>query len=199
MKKVLIFIVFVVCCLASYSQSERINWIIFIDGKLSETTVLSGKIICFENTLNEKIIDFEYAIGGIIVSTDDLNYIKENYDSIKKITVKLYYQEFTKKTSNLYIYPFDVSPTLLSSSYVVLRIFNFDKKKGTFHFGYTTDEYSTFWYHKEPHIFATIDRQIAKRGVTTDTIIMKRIVFIPTNIPKNKKGTKMKGEVKIVP
>jgi hypothetical protein len=158
-----------------YSQYERINWIIFVDGKLPETTVFRGEFICFESTSKEKIIQFEYTIGDIKISTENLNYIKENESIIEKLTMKLYYQEFTKKTRNLYIYSVDISPKLLYSyDYVAIRIANLDKKKGIFHFGYTTDEYGTLWYYGEPYIFTKIDTEIHKRGTRNNTIIMKQ-------------------------
>ena len=182
MKKNVIFILFVINNLFLYSQNERVNWIIFIDGKLPEAIVFHGEFIYFEDTPKEKIIKFEYTIGDIKISTEDIIYIKENESTIEQLTMKLYYQEFTKKMRNLYIYPIIISPKLFFSfDYVVMRITNLDKKKGIFHFGYTTDEYSTLWYHGESYIFTQNDTKIHRRGTTNNTIIMnQKIDSVPS-------------------
>ncbi len=175
MRKVVIFIIFAIHSMVVYSQYESVNWIFFIDGKLPESTVFSGKFICFENTPKEKIIEFKYTIGDIKILTDDLNYIKENGDSIEKLTVELRYKEFAKKSRNTYIYSFDISSFfLLRFDYVVFRITNLDKKKGIFYLGYSTSEFDTVWYCKESRIFTRIDTKVHKKGTTNNTIIMKQ-------------------------
>jgi len=161
--------------LTSYSQYEKVNWIFFIDGKIPFWTQFGGEFICFEDMPNEKIIKFEYTIGDIQISTNDLNYIKENSDSIKRLTVKLHYQEFTKKSRNLYIYSFYVSPSYLELGYMVFNITNLNKKKGIFRLGYMkSDGLSTIRYRNDPCIFIEPDCRI---GIlqTSDTIIMKEV------------------------
>ena len=173
--KIIVFIVFVVCGLTSYSQSENVNWLFFIDGKIPFHTQFKGEFICFENMPNEKIIKFEYTIGDIRISTNDLNYIMENADSIKRLTIKLYYREWTKKSHNLYIYSFFVSPSDLRLNYMVFNIKNLNKKKGIYRFGYEkSNSRSSLRYRKEPRIFMESDWRIGKIH-NADTIIMKEV------------------------
>jgi hypothetical protein len=185
MKKVIVFIAFVVCNLTSYSQYERVNWIFFIDGKIPFYTQFWGEFVCFEDMPNEKIIKFEYTIGDIEISTKDLNYIRENADTIK-LTMKLYYKEWTKKSRNLYIYSFYVPPSDLELNFMVFNIKNLNKKKGTFQFGYKqSNSRSSIGYRKEPRIFTEFD---FREGIfqTSDTIIMKEVTFPIKMRVKNK-------------
>ena len=189
MKKVVIFIVFVVCSLSSYSQYERINWIFFIDGKIPFYTQFWGEFICFENTPKEKIIKFEYTIGDIKVSTDDLKYIRENADSIKLLTIKLYYREFTRKSRNFYIYSFKISPSDFRCSYMVFEITNLNKKKGFFRLGYEKDGISTLRCKNEPSVFIKTTWKMSD-WATSDTVIMqqkKDCGKIPVNNANKKK------------
>lgn len=160
-----------------FSQSERINWIVFIDGKIPQSTVFTGELICFEGTPKEKVIHFEYLVGDITLSENDMRYIKENGENMGLLKVKLSYKEFAKHSHNLYLYSFEIPPRLLLPIYdfVVLRITNLNKRKGTFYLGYSTSNESTPWLKKEFPVFNDIITEPSEKGVSNEEIQMKRI------------------------
>ena len=71
MKKIIIYIFLLINSITIFSQETKINWILFIDGKIPQSIILRGEFICFENTPMEKIIPFEYLIGDIKISEND--------------------------------------------------------------------------------------------------------------------------------
>ena len=179
MKKIIIYIFLLINSITIFSQETKINWILFIDGKIPQSIILRGEFICFENTPMEKIIPFEYLIGDIKISENDMRYIEENGGNMEFIRVKLTYKEFAKHSHNEYIYSFEIEPRLLLPiyDYVVLRITNLNKKKGTFYFGYSTSYESTPLLKNEYPIFSKIITDVPKKGVKTEKIQMKRINF----------------------
>jgi len=180
MRKFIIFTVLLINSIIGFSQSERINWIIFIDGKIPQSTVLTGEFICFEGMPKEKVIKFEYLVGDIQISEEDFRYIKENGESLGLLKARLFYREFEKHTRNLYIYSFEIAPRLLLPiyDYVVLRITNINKKKGIFYLGYSTSYESTPWLNKESQIFKEIYTETPQRGINSKEIKMRRINVI---------------------
>lgn len=173
MKRILLLIFCFFQSLIIYSQYERINWIIFIDGKIPEKTVFNCELICYENSSKEKIINLEYTIGDIKILTEDLYYLKENDSLLRdQLIMKLFFTEFTKNSHNKYVYSVRIYPKLLFNDYVVLRLNNIDKKKGICYQAISTDDWSNPWY-KEPYLFTKISLKINKKGVTNDTIFMK--------------------------
>jgi len=105
-----------------------------------------------------------------------LNYLKENDSLLREhLIMKLFFREFTEKSHNKYVYFVSVYPQLLLYDHVVLRLYNIDKKKGICYQAISTDEWSSPWYDKEPYLFTKFSYKISKKGVTTDTILMKPI------------------------
>ena len=154
MKYLILLVAFVYFSLTLFSQKESINWIVFIDEKIPDQTMLNGEIICFEGTIKEKIINFEYIIGDIKVEKTDINYIKENIENTETLTIKLYYKENVKETQILYIYSFKIPLRLLFKySYVVLEITNINKKKGIFYFDYLSEYEKTVRLRKKHGLF----------------------------------------------
>lgn len=133
--KYLLFFIHTCFSLTLFSQSEKINWIFFIDNKVPNPNMLEGEFL-YRNDSLEKSIKFEYMVGDIEVHNEDFRDLK----SCDSLIIKLKYKEMVGNTLNFYNYSFQVPSRLLFKyDYVVLDIKNINKRKGYFYFDYSTN------------------------------------------------------------
>jgi hypothetical protein len=130
------------------SQNERINCIVFIDGKLP-SGVFDEYFIYTDSVGNLKKIDFEYAIGEIILSPDN----KKTLDLLSPhadITINLSYKKYSGQVCT---YSGAIKVAFLYYDYLVIRITNLDKKTGEYYFGYSTPGETKKFINKEYNMF----------------------------------------------
>ena len=116
----------------SFSQNERINCIIFIDGKL---VGVNNGYFSYTDTLGIKQkIAFNYLIGDIELSSKD----KKALDSLPADTkIKMNFSH-EKYLGQVYNYSGEIEAAFFKYDYLVIRITNLNKRKGKYYFGYTT-------------------------------------------------------------
>ncbi|MBO7134148.1 MAG: hypothetical protein J6W06_08330 [Bacteroidales bacterium] len=165
--KYLLFLINICFSLTLFSQSEKINWIFFIDNKVPNPNMLEGEFV-YKNGSLEKSVKFEYTIGDIEVRNEEFR----DLESCDSLIIKLKYKKLVGNTLNFYNYTFQVPSRLLFKyDYVVLDIKNINKRKGYFCFDYSSNYEKTV--------------RVKRRGMTTSNtsngyiyrneIIMKEI------------------------
>ncbi len=148
MKALIISILIMASTLLLFSQNERINCIIFIDGKLP-TGIYDGFFTYIDNSGNEKKIDFDYMIGEIQLSPKN----KKALDSLQpntEISMNFSYKMYHGQT---YFYSGIIKVSFLDYSYLVIRITNLNKKTGEYYFGYSTPGETKKFIKKEYNMF----------------------------------------------
>lgn len=131
-----------------FSQNERINCTLFIDGKLP-TGISDTYFSYIDSSGNMVKVDFDYMIGEIQLSPDNrktLNLLGPG----AAITMHLSYKKYDGHT---YIYSGNLKVAFLSYSYLVIRITNLNKKTGEYYFGYSTPGETKKFIKKEYNMF----------------------------------------------
>jgi len=148
MKTFIISILIAALAPSLFSQNERINCILFIDGKLP-TGIYNTYFSYFDSSGNVRKVDFDYMIGEIQLSSD----IKKTLDLLgpgAEITMNLSYKKYDGQS---YIYSGCLKVAFLSYSYLVIRITNLNKKTGEYYFGYSTPGETKKFIKKEYDMF----------------------------------------------
>lgn len=148
--KTLLFLSFLLLSSFTFAQSEKINCIIFIDGKLPQDNQIFDSYISFNDTNNiETIIDFDYVIGDIIIA--EKNFIAISLiNPLENITIHFSYKSFDGIT---FSYSGKIKSVLLKYRYFILRITNLNKRKKKYYFGYSSPGGSNSFIKKEYLMF----------------------------------------------
>ena len=131
-----------------FSQNERINCIVFIDGKLP-TGIYDEYFSYIDSSGSKRKLEFDYMIGEIKLSSEN----KKTLDLLKsdaEITMNLSYQKYNGQTYN---YSGAIKVAFLNYDYLVIRITNLDKKTGEYYFGYSTPGEIKKFIKKEYNMF----------------------------------------------
>ena len=131
-----------------FSQNERINCIVFIDGKLP-TGIYDEYFSYIDSSGSKRKLEFDYMIGEIKLSSEN----KKTLDllgSDAEITMNLSYQKYNGQTYN---YSGAIKVAFLNYDYLVIRITNLDKKTGEYYFGYSTPGEIKKFIKKEYNMF----------------------------------------------
>jgi hypothetical protein len=148
--KSLLFLSFLILSTISFAQSEKINCIIFIDGKLPQDNQIFDCYISFKDTNSiETIIEFDYIIGDLIISEKDLNSISV-LNPLDDITIHFSYKNFDGRA---FSYLGKIKSVLFKYSYFLLRITNLNKRKQNYYFGYSSPGGSSSFIKKEYYMF----------------------------------------------
>lgn len=103
------------------------NFIVNIDDEI--VTTLSRPVILLKQDSNLlKKIDIGYLPGNLSLNTEDFN----SFFSIKETTLFLqfyYYQYSIKGKQEVYNYEIEIGKNWFEQSFVILKIYNLDKKK----------------------------------------------------------------------
>jgi hypothetical protein len=157
MKKVFTSMFFLFWAFFSFAQSEKINCIIFVDGKLPMPGTIKS-FVEYNNEFNQKDTVYAYYyIPTIEFKSTDFEELK-SLPCTTDITIHILFQEYQKKYGYTWLHystPFDLTG-LLNNTYIILSITNFDKKKGTYYFDYFTSTFQKGWsegYNKKNKIF----------------------------------------------
>lgn len=165
MKKIVISIFFLFLVSCSFAQSEHINCIIFVDGKLPKPGTIKG-FIEYNNEFNQKdTAIFYYYIPTIEFKATDFEKLQAiphtidiNNTDTTGITIHIKFQEYKKNYGYIWYHYSSRFPLtgLLNNAYIIFSITNFDKKKGTYYFDYNTSTFQKCWqegYNKRCKIF----------------------------------------------
>jgi hypothetical protein len=132
------------------SSEQRINCMIFIDGKLPEGSYIYNSYFTYTNNDGSLLqVGFNYVIGDIIINIDDLEILK-SLNSNDLIELEFTWKKFDGKT---FTYRGEIEQHDLFYDYLIIRITNLNKKKGKYYFGYSTPFSSSGFINKEHNIF----------------------------------------------
>ncbi len=148
MKTSLISILIMVCTNSLFTQNERINCIIFIDGKLP-TGILEAYFSYKDNSGNTRILDFNYMIGEIQLTTENKK-ILDLLGSETEIKMNFSYKKYCGQICD---YSGTIKVAFLNYDYLVIRITNLNKKTCDYYFGYSTPGEIKKFIKKEYNMF----------------------------------------------
>lgn len=131
-----------------YSQNERINCTVFIDGKLP-LGIYDGHFSCIDSSGNSRRIDFDYLIGEMKLSFENKRTL-ELLGSDAEIRMNISYKQYDGITFN---YSGTIKVAFLNYDYLIIRITNLDKKSGIYYFGYSTPCEIMKFIHEEYNMF----------------------------------------------
>lgn len=172
MKKIFYILFFIALATSAFPQEENINWTFFIDGKIQPENIATGEFICFANKTNQHIIRFNWLIGHLVISKDDLDYMRQHYDSLNtagNLLVNIHFQKSKKNSLNTYVYSFFSDASLIFNyPYVVFEITNLNK--GNFYLWYYSDDMMSIPFKSNKRKFG-----LKKTSKTTNVFFMQRI------------------------
>jgi hypothetical protein len=131
-----------------FSQNERINCIIFVDGKLP-TGIFDTHFSYIDNSGTTIIIDFDFMIGEIQLTSDN----KKILDLLRPETeIKMAFS-YKNYKGQICDYSGTIKAAFLNYDYLVIRITNLDKKTCDYYFGYSTPGEIKKFIKKEYNMF----------------------------------------------
>lgn len=131
-----------------FSQDERINCVIFIDGKLP-TGIYDEYFSYTDSSGNKRKIDFDYMIGEIKLSSKNKKALcLLGLDA--EIEINLSYKKYN---SRIYNYSGVIKVAFLNYDYLVIRITNLNKRTNEYYFGYSTPGETTKFIKQEYNMF----------------------------------------------
>lgn len=155
MKKFSISVLLIMFSCMLYAQTKSVNCIIFVDGKLIRYGAITGYFSYKDSIQQEKRIDFDYEIGDLLLSHENNSFVSSlNPDD--DITINLTYKVNNGPRFN---YSGVLKVGWLNYRYLVIRITNLNKSKGTYYFAYSgpggikpfiKQEYNMFEEYKDP-------------------------------------------------
>ena len=136
--------------LSALSQTQHINCIIFIDGKLPYGSHISNDYFSYSDSIGGlHKIEFNYIIGELELTQENFM-ILESLEPDDEISVNLtHYQDRTAND----IYTGILKVELLRYGYLIIRITTLNKRKGEYYFAYSTSRVSKPFIKKEYHMF----------------------------------------------
>ena len=125
-----------------YGQEIRVNnsFVILVNNNLV-TSVGGLKLVLSDSTGKKDAIDGGYYPGVLYVS----NIEKKNLlyaDSVKKLTLKFDYYENSRNKQITHNYSIEIDRKWFKQSLIILRIFDLDKKRGTYKYSFEVPGYS---------------------------------------------------------
>lgn len=128
MKQFVLMIIFMFVFQDSIAQNnlKSFDFIICIDEQIA--TTLSNPLIIAKCGTEERQIDVNYYAGNLSLSNDDYNYISSRQD-IDLFLKFNYYQYSLNGKQKIYNYETIMRKGLFNQMFVILKIFNMDKKK----------------------------------------------------------------------
>lgn len=177
MRRLLCVIVLFMTFSVIYSQNEKINWIIFVNGKIPDVGLINGEIFFQQDSISQVIIPFEYTVGSVIISSKDLQ--KLINQSSLDLKLKICYSEFHNYTRNEYIYIIPISKNFFLEPFVVFNITNISKKKKTYYLEIIGDGVKVFWKHnirflKKHSVIAEVNSKKTSNHVKHNLFIMRQ-------------------------
>lgn len=152
--KSLLVLTFLFLYMVSFSQSEKINCLIFIDGKLPLEGQIFDTYLSYFDTANiETTIEFEYIVGDIILSEKNLNSIKV-LNPFDEILMRFSFKSFDGQAIS---YSGKIKSVLFNYRYFIIRITNLNMRKQTYSFGYSSPGGSTIFIKNEYYMFEETD------------------------------------------
>lgn len=109
-------------------EKQSIDFIISVDGEIVKT-ISSPRIVTIGSNIDEKSIPIFYHPGDLSFYEIDRDYIMSLNDSIKLQLVFDYYVYTTKGDQNVLNYKIDIDKSWLQRPYLILYLYNTDKKK----------------------------------------------------------------------
>lgn len=136
--------------LSAHSQTEHINCIIFVDGKLPYGCHISEGYFSYTDSIGGlQRIDFNYIIGEIHLK-------QENFIILQSLNVEdeisINFTHYEERAENS-IYTGILKVEWLSYRYLIIRITTLNKKKGEYYFGYSTPGISKHFIKNEYYMF----------------------------------------------
>lgn len=130
MKKInIVVVIILIAFIRSFGQNmeRRINFVISIDGNIVRSIIDANILID-----NNQHIELGYMPGELILSNDDFEKLINNSNSYHLI---FDYYEFAGKKQLIHHYEIELKKVWFEQSFIVLRIYNMDKKinKKTFY------------------------------------------------------------------
>ena len=129
MKRNYITFIFLLSFGLSYSQQKSINFIISIDDMLPTSNLVITKIEYLDNQNNKYSLEGKiiYYPGKMIFTNEDFYKLTSN--KINKIYIYIHYWYDCGINTIHYNYVIEMNPALLKKTYLILYIYNLDKKK----------------------------------------------------------------------
>lgn len=147
-----IYFLLLVCLLFKsidlFAQTNHINCIIFVDGKLSG--IEDSAYFTYMDSIGiEQKIYFDYTYGEIFLDSFNQKILLLNPCDI--ITIHL--PRLDIKNNEHYYFEGDLAVCLLKYDYLIIRITNLNKKKGKYYFALSTPCIEGAWIRKEYDVF----------------------------------------------
>ena len=172
MRKIIILFLMFLYSFGLSAQSQSVNWLFFIDGKLPQPIQCKGEIILKDtSTCSIKSIPFEYKINHIQVQQCQIDSLLSTQSQI--VTVKLYFREWRKKSHNTYVYTFDVPLRCVFEEYMIFDIVRRGKLFSIQY--YTSSGVNLQTCQKNTPIFHQIEVAIQRKGCDHKIIELKKI------------------------
>lgn len=128
----------------TFSQTEKLNCIISIDGKVPRSSYISNLYLVIENE-EKRIVKFRYVFGDFILDSADYQLLLNNKDKKATINFDLYMRgEDNKK------YKGDIDVNILFDNYCLIEITNLKRDK--YRFGYSSSSICTVLTKKDKTI-----------------------------------------------
>ncbi len=129
MRKCVFVVLFLFVYQVSIAQEKikSIDIIIFVDEEIV-TSLSKPVIIAKEGKSVLKRIDISYHVGNLSLSAEDYYMIFSNQEKTLFIQFD-YYQYSSKGKQQVYNYEIEIGKNWLKQTFVVLKIYNLDKKK----------------------------------------------------------------------
>ncbi|WP_257667179.1 hypothetical protein [Parapedobacter tibetensis] len=130
-RKIILLVLTVFSHLALLAQDKErgkgIDFIISIDGNIVKT-IYRPKIVMLDSDTDIKSVPVSYHPGDLSLAKSDLDYLLSQDDSIKLLLEFEYYQYTTQGNQNVLNYGIEIGRNWLEQAYMVLYIYNTDKK-----------------------------------------------------------------------
>jgi hypothetical protein len=131
MKNLFLTLVCLFLQLLVFSQTEKLNCIISIDGKVPTSSHISNLYLVIENE-EKSTLKFRYVLGDFILDSTDYLFLLKNKDKKATINFELYMKGKYKG---------DIDVKTLFDSFCVIEITNL--RKGKYDFTYSSSSIST--------------------------------------------------------
>ena len=142
--KINYWIIFILILVSSklYSQEVRVNnsLIILVNDKLI-TSVEGVRLVLSDSTGKEEIINGGYYPGVLYVRNIETKNVLYA-DNVRKLTLLFDYYEYGRSEQFVHNYKIDIERLWFKESLIILRIFDINKKRGTYKYTFEVPGYS---------------------------------------------------------
>ena len=140
--KIRFTLILLIASIKLYSQEIRVNnsFVIVVNNKLT-TSVADLRLILSDATGKEETIDGGYLPGELYVS----NIEKKNIlyaDSVRNLILKFDYYEYQGHKQVIRNYSIPIDRNWFKQSVIILRIFDVNKKRGTYKYSFEVPGFS---------------------------------------------------------